>query len=676
MKISMRGAMRAASYAVLALVVSVSLPAVPARAAPTAPSDGASRLPVEAISGAILEVVVRKPKGESLTFERPLPLDRIPYQIRKDDYYPVGTAFAIGPNRWVTAAHVLDLGSKSLLKAYRLRDAAGKVYDIGEFQKYSLHRDFAVFSIKGDHPVKPLPTFTAPRLNEKVFAVGNALGEGIVYRDGLFTSRTPEERDGKWEWIRFSAAASPGNSGGPLLDEHGRVIGLVQRKSENENLNYALPIGEVLGAKDLTADIDTDILYGINNMANAVARDRLKLEIALPKSYAELDAALTPVLNGFGQRLKDRLFREQAARIFPNGDTSVALLHSTYNAVVPGIIGRGADNNWDAFFSKETKKRDLGANGHLVYGELYGTDAFLLMKPDDVKLAQLYSDSKLEMDLMLRGYTLYRDVGGESIRIVSMGKANEESTYTDAYGRKWLVRLWEIPDVDQRVALFALPVPGGLAGMMLRVPASEIDGHLIDLRAFADFFYLSYYGTLAQWQELLAQRDLLPAAFADVHLNVDYGKRFEYASKRLSFSYGPEQMAITPHSDLKLQFSYFLEGGRAVWDVAQVAAGDDKDNSTAFIVARNTRPDGALDDKFKVRWDKIAGHKAPYDKSAFGNEQRMIVADVVPGKLARDKLTQAPLLYTALYAHDGKAEKQSVEAKFDAFLKGVTVREY
>ncbi len=676
MKISMHGAMRAASYAALSAVLAVLLPALPARAAPTDAPEGASRLPVQAVSRAILEVVVRKPKGGSLAFERPLPLDQLPYQARNDDYYSVGTAFAIGPNRWVTAAHVLDLGNKSLLKAYRLRDAEGKVYDIGEFQKYSLHRDFAVFSIKGDHPVKPLPMFTAPRLNEKVFAVGNALGEGIVYRDGLFTSRTPEERDGKWEWIRFSAAASPGNSGGPLLDEQGRVIGLVLRKSENENLNYALPIGEVLGAKDLTADIDTDIAYGINNMANAMARDRLKLEIPLPKSYAELDAAMLPVLNGFGQRLKDRLFREQAARIFPNGDTSVALLHSTYNAVIPGIIGRGADNNWDAFFARDTKKRDLGANGHLVYGELYGTEAFLLLKPDDVKLAQLYSDSKLEMDLMLRGYTLYRNVGSESIRIVSMGKATEESTYTDAYGRKWLVRIWDVADVDERVALFALPVPGGLAGMMKRVPAGEIDGHLIDLRAFADFFYLSYYGTLAQWQELLGQRDLLPAVFADVRLNVEYGKRFEYASKRLSVSYRAEQMAITPHSDLKLQFAYFMDGGRAVWDVAQIVAGDDKDNSTALIVARNVRPEGALDDKFKVRWDKIAGHKAPYDKSAFANEQRMIVADVVRGKLAADKLTEAPLLYTALYAQDGKAEKQGVEAKLDAFLKGVTVREY
>jgi hypothetical protein len=69
---------------------------------------------------------------------------------------------------------------------------------------------------------------------------GNALGEGIIIRDGLYTSDTPEEREGRWKWIRFSAAASPGNSGGPLVDRKGRVIGVVLRKSPSENLNVAV----------------------------------------------------------------------------------------------------------------------------------------------------------------------------------------------------------------------------------------------------------------------------------------------------------------------------------------------------------------------------------------------------------------------------------------------------
>src|SRR5205823_2232592 len=93
-----------------------------------------------------------------------------------------------------------------------------------------------------------LETNRTPNIDDPVMAVGNALGEGIVIRDGLYTSQTPEVQDGRWQWLRFSAAASPGNSGGPLLDGVGRVIGLIEAKSPNENLNYALPIANILDA--------------------------------------------------------------------------------------------------------------------------------------------------------------------------------------------------------------------------------------------------------------------------------------------------------------------------------------------------------------------------------------------------------------------------------------------
>jgi hypothetical protein len=648
----------------------------PFHAAAAAPAVSAERARVEAVAGSIFEVVVRKPKQDSLTYERPLPLDQVPYAIRNDPYYSVGTAFAIGPNRWVTAAHVLDLGRESLVKTYRLRDAEGRVYEIDQFLKLSLRRDFAVFSIKGGPSVRPLPTYAAPRVNDKVYAAGNALGQGVVLRDGLFTSRTPEERDGAWQWLRFSAAASPGNSGGPLLDERGRVIGVVVRKSENENLNFALPIGEVLGATEVTAEIDTEMLYIIDNMPNLSHREKLVMQVALPKTYEELDAALTPAFNAFGRKLKEELFRAQAGRVFPNGAASTELLHTTHNAVMPGIVGLGKDGNWDVFFAKQTHTGDLGANGRYTYGDFYSSQVFLLTKPADVSLSALYSDSKLLMDLMLRGNPLYRTMGADQVRIVSMGKAREERTHTDAYGRKWRVRLWDIEEFDQKVLLFALPVPGGAVGMMRRVPAAMASGHLIDLYAFADFLYVSYYGTLAQWQELLARRELLPTAFADIRVDLEFGRRFEYASPRLAFSYDAQQMAVTPNSDLKLQFAYFMDNGRVVWDVAKVIVGDDKDNSTVFVVSRNVHPTAQLDDKFRARWGKIAQRKPPFDKSAFKEEMRTLVGDVVPGGLPEGSLAQAPLLYTALYAVEGKIENRSVEARFDAFVRNLKIKEY
>jgi serine protease Do len=39
--------------------------------------------------------------------QKPLPLNLLPYYERNDAYRSVGTAFALGHNTFVTAAHVL-----------------------------------------------------------------------------------------------------------------------------------------------------------------------------------------------------------------------------------------------------------------------------------------------------------------------------------------------------------------------------------------------------------------------------------------------------------------------------------------------------------------------------------------------------------------------------------------
>src|ERR1700690_154058 len=199
----------------------------------------------QAIRAATFEVVLKKPEHDPLTYEKPLLLDLLPFVERNDAYRSIGTAFALGHNTYVTAAHVLGAGVDSQYGPPQLRGSDNRVHSIDRILKFSLHEDMVVFSLIDDPNPKGFEVNRAPKLDDTVLAVGNALGEGVVIRDGLFTSETPEEQDGNWKWIRFSAAASPGNSGGPLLDSSGNAIGIVLRKSQNENLNYSLPIGRV-----------------------------------------------------------------------------------------------------------------------------------------------------------------------------------------------------------------------------------------------------------------------------------------------------------------------------------------------------------------------------------------------------------------------------------------------
>ncbi len=663
------------SLSVVAVLLGIALAPFSPLSAGSARAQDISKPTIEAVGSATFEVVVLKPAGDNLKYERPLPMDLIPYSMRTDPYYSVGTAFAIGPNMWVTAGHVFDFGHKSLSKTYRLRDHAGKVYDVDKILKYSMHRDFVVFSVKNPPEIKPLATNTSPRMNEKVYSVGNALGEGVVFRDGLFTSMTPEEDYGDWKWIRFSAAASPGNSGGPLLDTDGRVVGVIIGKSENENLNYALPISEVLNAPDKVADLDARVVYKIDNMPNDSGGGRIQKKYTLPKAYGELDALLTRDLYDFGMKIQNDFLAQRKDHTFPEGKESLPLLYTDSSGIMPGLIARGDDGIWDAYTPGKPNTSDIGENGSFSYGTVGSSDFFYFHAPNGMKPGAPYKDSRLLMDTVLQGYPLYRTVAQEKIKVISMGKAAQEYTYADHYGRTWLVRLWNIDYADEQLVMFALPVPGGLAGMMRITPVSQMESNIDDLKLLADFTTIAYYGTLAEWRGFLAQGDLLPKAFSDIRIDFDYGKSFHYASKRVDFSYSAADMHITEKSDLKLKFAYFRENGKTVWDVNQIITGDSKDTSTFFTVVRHMQPPKQLDDKFQSNWEKITQRQYPFNNSAFFDNKRTLIGDIYPRNDATDKLTSAKVVYSAFYGAEGNLNQKMVQTKLDHFMDRMKVIE-
>ncbi|MET0936941.1 MAG: serine protease, partial [Luteibacter sp.] len=88
----------------------------------------AAYLPV--VKGATFEVVLPKLDDAAARYEKPLPLEKLPFQYRNDKYNSIGTAFAIGKNRFVTAFHVVRDGIGGRTGAPLLRDSNGKVFAI------------------------------------------------------------------------------------------------------------------------------------------------------------------------------------------------------------------------------------------------------------------------------------------------------------------------------------------------------------------------------------------------------------------------------------------------------------------------------------------------------------------------------------------------------------------
>jgi serine protease Do len=632
---------------------------------------------MDAISDAVYEVVVLKPTKDSLQYERTLPMDLLPYSIRTDKYYSIGTAFAISPSEFVSAAHVMNPGSGSQFKEIFLRDKEGKVYSIDKVIKYSKNRDFIVFSLRHATAKRFLPLNKNPRLNQKVYAVGNALGEGIVIRDGLYTSDTPEEEAGEWKWIRFSAAASPGNSGGPLLDQAGNVIGIVLRKSPSENLNYAVPILEVLNARQDVAVVQTKLRYLLDNM-DMSKRETLKKEINLPKTYGKLDRELNAIMTQFSDKLLRDLLAENREIIFPNGAGSTRLLYKSYEAVFPHLIIKGKDGNWDAYYPSGTKDADLGNNGRLMYGAVGSSVFMYVRKPDDVPLEKFYGDSKQFMDLILKGGGRSRTIGPENIKITSMGSAFEDYRFTDSYGRIWLVRTWLIEYNDTKVVTFSLPVPGGCIVMMRTDDTGNIDqGHIPDLKVLSDFIYVSYYGTFKDWREFLRMKDLLPSVFSTLDVHIKNNEAFRYKSTRLSLSYGPDVLKISDNSDLRLDFGYFQDRGKTVWDITNISIGQERYNQIGYTVSRKMKPPKELGDQYQSNWEDMIERKFPYNRSAYYKDKVTMISTTYyrGSKSGGEDAPSVSVLYAVGFMEQGNVGQKEMDAKLGAFMRNLVVHE-
>ena len=624
------------------------------------------------IQAATFEVVAAKPLTDPLTYEKPLPLELLPFQERNDKYFSIGTAFALGNNRYVTAGHVLQVGIGSLWGAPALRDASGHVYAIDKIEKFSLQQDFVVFSLV-DPPAHAaaLAVNTSPALNEVVYAVGNALGTGVVIRDGLYTSDTPEDQDGRWKWMRFSAAASPGNSGGPLLDKDGKLIGIVLMKSANENLNYALPIGEIVKAPDHLAVIDQRVPYQLD-IFETTLNNTLKQQFSLPLSFADFGAAYTQGMNTYADAQIKLLLAKDPGTLFPQGPGAARLLYGvSRQSAFPTLIVRTSTGDWEAS-GKTGKKIPLPGNGYIIPGVAKNDYLFHLRKPDDVTASQLYGDPALLMDQLAKAGIFRRRVGSENIKITSLGKPASDAVHVDAWQRRWQVRVWNMPYPNLRVISFALPVPDGYISMMRFAEAGHEYDSVADLNVLTDFIDVSYKGTLAQWKEYLKNTALLPAAFKNITLDFDYGKRFSYRDKRLNFSYTTALQKVEQDTTLMLGFSFFPDHGKVVWDVADVQVMANATDPDQVNIQRHTAPPAELDDDFKAEWAKVAQRRHPYDSVAQSDSGQMAIATtVVPSGIATPTV-----LYTAGVAVDGSQPQLAMKAKLDLLMQDVHVQDH
>jgi serine protease Do len=88
-------------------------------------------------------------------------------------------------------------------------------------------RDLAVLMLQaGDLPSAAIGDSTALHVGELVFAVGNPRGIIGALTAGIIHALSPADGAYGQGWIQADLHLAPGNSGGPLADAQGRIIGI------------------------------------------------------------------------------------------------------------------------------------------------------------------------------------------------------------------------------------------------------------------------------------------------------------------------------------------------------------------------------------------------------------------------------------------------------------------
>lgn len=89
------------------------------------------------------------------------------------------------------------------------------------------HNDLAVLRLPlTGIPALPVGDARALRPGELVFAVGHPFGVNRAVTVGVVSKALPRHGAGQRELIRANVQIGPGNSGGPLADARGRVVGI------------------------------------------------------------------------------------------------------------------------------------------------------------------------------------------------------------------------------------------------------------------------------------------------------------------------------------------------------------------------------------------------------------------------------------------------------------------
>jgi hypothetical protein len=239
-----------------------------------------------------------------------------------------GSGFFVAPDTLLTNVHVVGRNS-----SVTIRRSSGPTLT-ARVEATAPEVDIAVLKISPAderQPTLSLGSTADARLGQEVFAIGSALGllENTLTRGIVSGVR----RTGTATLVQTDAAVNPGNSGGPLIDRTGRVLGIITMGfTERQGLNFAVGIDDaraVLGGSPRPVALQAPASAEIRGLAPTIDSDTDQTRNEGQRAY---EAALTQLARR-GDAL-DRSWREFRGSCYE------------------GRVGGAFDREWFALFDQ------------------------------------------------------------------------------------------------------------------------------------------------------------------------------------------------------------------------------------------------------------------------------------------------------------------------------------
>ncbi|MGY8525774.1 DegQ family serine endoprotease [Paracidovorax citrulli] len=155
----------------------------------------------------------------------------------------LGSGFIVSPDGLIlTNAHVVDGAQEVVVKLTDRREFKAKVLGTDK------QTDVAVIKIDAkDLPAVQLGNLSETRVGEPVVAIGSPYGFENTVTAGIVSAKSRSLPDDTYvPFIQTDVAVNPGNSGGPLFNQRGEVIGInsqiYSQTGGYQGLSFAIPI--------------------------------------------------------------------------------------------------------------------------------------------------------------------------------------------------------------------------------------------------------------------------------------------------------------------------------------------------------------------------------------------------------------------------------------------------